>query len=47
MAEEKRPPAEKPLAVPLTFDQALKMIAIGGKSEIKKRPILGAKTKNK
>jgi hypothetical protein len=32
MAEEKRPPAEKPLIVPLTFDQALTMIAHGGKT---------------
>ncbi len=45
MAEEKRPSAEKPLVVPLTFNQALTMIAIGGKPEIKKRPKLGAKTK--
>ena len=47
MTDQKRKPAEKPLAVPLTFDQALKMIATGGKPEIKKRPKLGAKTKNK
>ena len=38
MVEEKRPPAEKPLVVPLTFDEALKMIAAGGKPQIKKRP---------
>lgn len=31
MAEEKRPPAEKPLVVPMSFDQALTMIAHGGK----------------
>lgn len=47
MVEEKRPPAEKPLVVPLTFDQALKMIATGGKPEIKKRPKTVAKTKKK
>jgi hypothetical protein len=45
MVEEKRPPAEKPLVVPLTFDQALTMIATGGKPEIKKRPKQGAKSK--
>ena len=47
MVEEKRPPAEKPLVVPLTFNQALSMIATGGKPEIKKRPKVGAKTKKK
>ena len=45
--EEKRPPAEKPLVVRLTFDQALKVIATGGKPEIKKRPKAGAKSKKK
>ena len=33
MAEEKRPPAEKPLVVPMSFDQALTMIAHGGKPQ--------------
>lgn len=47
MVEEKRPPAEKPLVVPLTFEQALKMIATAGKPEIKKRPKVGAKAKSK
>jgi len=41
MVDEKRPPAEKPLVVPLTFDQALTMIATGGKP-----PTLG-RTKKK
>lgn len=47
MVEEKRPPAEKPLVVPLTFDDALKMIATGGKPEIKKRPKAEATVKKK
>ena len=47
MAEEKRPPAEKPLVVPLTFNETLTMIATGGKSEIKKRPKPGPKSKKK
>ena len=39
MAEEKRPPAEKPLVVPMSFGEALTMIAKGGKvpSQNKKR----------
>lgn len=47
MVEEKRPPAEKPLVVPLTFNQALTMIATGGKPEIKKRSKNVAKRKKK
>lgn len=45
MVDEKRPPAEKPLVVPMSFNDALKMIATGGKPEIKKRPKPGAKSK--
>ena len=47
MAEEKRPPAEKPLVVPLSFDGVLNMIAMGGKPEMKKRPKPIAKSKQK
>ena len=47
MVEEKKLQREKPLVVPLTFNQALSMIATGGKTEIKKRPKTGAKTKKK
>jgi hypothetical protein len=40
-AEEKRTPAAKPIALSMTFDDALRMIAVGGKPESqisKKRP---------
>ncbi|MBP6530820.1 MAG: hypothetical protein KA260_11910 [Burkholderiales bacterium] len=47
MVEEKRPPAEKPLVVPLTFDETLKLIATGGKPDVKDRRKLTAKTKRK
>ena len=47
MAKEKRPPAEKPLVVPLTFNQTLALIATGGKPEIKKRREAGATIKKK
>lgn len=36
-SEPKRPPAEKPLALPMSFDDALRMIATGGKPETKRR----------
>jgi len=47
MVDEKRPPAEKPLVLPMSFDDALKMIATGGKPAPKKRPASVATTKKK
>ena len=47
MIEEKRSPTKKPLVVPLTFNEALTMIAMGGKPEIKTRTKTVAKGKKK